>query len=127
MSDLNCQIVLHVDETYFRAQKQINAKSHSLSKAKANVLDLVPETAQPYVNDMVDMLMAKNYSASTLKSYTGAFITFLRAHDYKNPEEFTKKVVVKYLAKLSALGLKSSSGHMVVNALKFYYKYVLEW
>ena len=44
-----------------------------------------------------------------------------------SPKKFTKKVVVKYLAKLSALDLKSSSGHMVVNALKFYYKYVLEW
>jgi len=71
--------------------------------------------------------MAMNYSHSTISNYTNAFINFLQYHNYANPEHMTRKTVVKYLSKLTELGLKSSSGHMVVNALKFYYKHVLEW
>lgn len=127
LSELNCEIGINVAPAYFKASKLINHKSHSLSTTKTRLLDTVPEKARVYTDEMIDMLMAKNYSASTVKSYTGAFIHFMRDHEYRNPSLIERKEVVKYLAKLSEFGLKSSSGHMVVNALKFYYKYVLEW
>lgn len=127
LSELNCNITSNVPTSYFKASKQINHKSHSLSSTKTQLLDTVPETARAYIDELIDMLMAMNYSSSTLKSYTGAFINFMRAHAYKDPASIERKEVVKYLGKLSEFGLKSSSGHMIVNALKFYYKYVLEW
>ncbi len=127
LSDLNVKINLHVDTSYFNKAKAVNKKAHQLTQAKQTLFDMVPEHAKPYVEDMVNMILAMNYSHSTLKSYTNAFINFLRAHDYKNPEELSRKDVIKYLSKLSEYGLKSSSGHMLVNALKFYFKHVREW
>lgn len=127
LSELTCKVSLNVPKTYFRASKQINYKAHSLSSTKAKLLDTVPQRARDYVEQMIDMLLAKNYSASTIKSYSGAFINFLRDHEYCDPSSIKRMQVVKYLAKLSEFGLKSSSGHMIVNALKFYYNYVLEW
>ncbi len=127
LSDLNVKVTLHVEEDYFSRKKTINRKSEQLSSTKQRLIDMVPDTAKPYVEDMVNMLMAMNYSNSTINSYTNAFVNFLVSHEYANPEQMDRKTVVKYLSKLSEYGLKSSSGHMVVNALKFYYKYVLEW
>lgn len=73
------------------------------------------------------MLMAMNYSHNTLKNYTGAFITFLRAHAYQNPETIDRRTIVAYLAGLSGMGLTSASGHTIVNALKYYFRHVLQW
>ena len=127
LSDLNVKVNLNVKKNYFSRKKTINRKSEQLSKTKVHLLDLVPQSAKSYVEDMVNMLMAMNYSTSTITSYTGAFINFLHHHAYANPEDMDRKTVVKYLSKLSEYGLKSASGHMVVNALKFYYRHVLEW
>ena len=127
LSDLNIKINLHVDISYFNKGKAVNKKSHQLTQTKQTLFDMVPDHAVPYVEDMVNMILAMNYSNSTLKSYTSAFINFLRAQDYKNPEELNRKDVIKYLSKLSEYGLKSSSGRMLVNALKFYFKHVREW
>ncbi|WP_019039648.1 tyrosine-type recombinase/integrase [Psychroflexus tropicus] len=127
LSELNCNISINVPASYFKASKQINHKSHSLGTTKTQLLDTVPKKARAFVDELIDMLMAMNYSVSTLKSYTGAFINFLRHHAYEDPSLIERKQVIKYLSQLSELGLKSSSGHMIVNALKFYYKHVLEW
>jgi site-specific recombinase XerD len=127
LSDLNVKVNLHVNDDYFSRKKTINRKSEELSHTKQRLIDMVPTPAKTYVEDMVNMLMAMNYSNSTISSYTNAFVNFLIAHAYTNPEQMDRKTVVKYLSKLSEYGLKSSSGHMIVNALKFYYKHVLEW
>jgi site-specific recombinase XerD len=127
LSDLDVKIKNHVDERYFSKKKSINRKSEQLSNTKKRLIDVVPSKARVYVEDIVNMLLAMNYSNSTINSYTNAFINFLNHHNYADPAEMDRKTVVKYLSKLSELGLKSSSGHMIVNALKFYYKYVLEW
>lgn len=127
LSDLKVKTSLHVEKDYFNFKKSINRKSEELGRSKQRLLDMVPDQAKPYVEDIINMLMAMNYSNSTINNYTHAFINFLIAHDYANPEQMDRKTVVKYLSKLSEMGLKSASGHMVVNALKFYYKHVLEW
>lgn len=127
LSDLGVKINLHVDKKYFSVKKAINRKSEQLTQTKQRLINMVPDHAQAYVEDFVNMLMAMNYSNSTITNYTNAFLNFLIFHDFANPEEMTRKGVVKYLSKLSEYGLKSASGHMVVNALKFYYKHVLEW
>jgi len=127
LSDLNVNVNLNVKKGYFSNRKAINRKSEQLSRTKLQLLDVVPQPSKSYVEDMVNMLMAMNYSTSTIRSYTSAFINFLHFHDFANPEQMNRKTVVKYLSKLSEYGLKSASGHMIVNALKFYYKHVLEW
>lgn len=127
LSDLNVKVTIHVKDDYFSRKKSINRKSEQLSRTKQRLIEMVPDHAKSYVEDMVNMLMAMNYSNSTIRNYTNAFVNFLIYHDYVNPEQMDRKTVVKYLSKLSEYGLKSGSGHMVVNALKFYFKHVLEW
>ncbi|MGO1751622.1 MULTISPECIES: tyrosine-type recombinase/integrase [Psychroflexus] len=124
---LGVDIESHLPKKYLKKSNFINSKSKKISSTRQYILDLVPEHAKPCVEDMVDMLMAMNYSSSTLKNYSNAFINFLKYYNYKDPEEFTKKDVVKYLAYYTEMGLSSSSGHLVVNALKFYFKNVKEW
>lgn len=124
---LGVKISSHLPKNYLKKSNFINSKSKKISSARQYILDLVPEHAKPHVEDLVDMLLAMNYSSSTLKNYSNAFINFLKYYNYKDPEDFTKKDIVKYLAYYTEMGLSSSSGHLVVNALKFYFKNVKEW
>ncbi len=112
---------------YLSAKNTINAKAKKLSNVKQHLLQTVPEGASNYLHDLMDMLMAMNYSSSTLKTYSGAFISFIGYYNFRDPSAITRKEVIKYLAQFSERGLSSSSGHNALNALKFYFRYVLEW
>ena len=112
---------------YVSNKKQMNPKSQRLSNAKQQLLETIPETAETYLVELMDMIMAMNYSPSTLKSYSSAFISFLRYHNYRDPTSISRKEVISYLGRFSERGLKSASGQMVLNALKYYFKHVLEW
>lgn len=114
-------------KNYLKEKNAINEKAKKLSSVKQHLLQTVPESAEQYLHDLMDMIMAMNYSPSTLKTYSGAFITFLGFLNYKDPAEITRKEVIKYLAQFSERGLSSASGHNALNALKFYFKHVLQW
>ncbi|WP_127846310.1 tyrosine-type recombinase/integrase [Psychroflexus aestuariivivens] len=114
-------------ESYLKKSNFINTKSRKLSSTKQNLLATVPGHAKVFITEMMDTLMAMNYSPSTLRTYTSNFITFLRHYEYRNPEDISRKEVIAYLARLTERGLTSSSGHMVLNSLKFYFKNVREW
>tara|TARA_R110002096_G_scaffold238027_2_gene429301 strand:- start:3045 stop:4370 length:1326 start_codon:yes stop_codon:yes gene_type:complete len=117
----------NLPEKYLSERHSINAKAKQLSNVKQHLLQAVPERAEGYLYDLMNMILAMNYSPSTLKTYSGAFITFMAFHDYKDPREISRKEVIAYLAQFSERGLSSASGHAALNALKFYFKYVLEW
>jgi len=102
-----------------------NRKQLDLSKTKALIFEQVPEHAQPYITDFVNQILALNYSEATLRNYGGAFIRFLRYHNYADPSKITPKEVVAHLASLMERGLSASSGHTMVNALTFYYQQVM--
>lgn len=121
------EIENNLPEKYLKEKNAINAKAKQLSNVKQHLLQTVPERAEGYLHDLMNMILAMNYSSSTLKTYSGAFITFLAFHDYKAPEEISRKEVVAYLAQFSERGLSSASGHAALNALKFYFKHVLQW
>ena len=114
-------------KSYLKKSNFINTKSQKLSSTKQNLLATVPDFAKSYITEMMDTIMAMNYSPSTLRSYTSNFITFLRHYEYRNPEDISRAEVIAYLARLTERGLTSSSGHMVLNSLKFYFKHVREW
>jgi len=127
LESTSAMIVDNLPQGYVSDRNQINAKSRQLSRAKKQLLESIPKEAEDYLVELMNMIMAMNYSPSTLKSYSSAFISFLRHHNYRNPTEISRKEVVAYLGQFSERGLKSSSGHQTLNALKFYFKYVLEW
>ncbi len=114
-------------KNYLKEKNSINEKAKKLGNVRQNLLQTVPDGAEMYLHEMMDMIMAMNYSSSTLKTYTTAFITFLRYHNFRDPKEIERKEVIRYLAQFTERGLSSSSGHNALNALKFYFKHVLQW
>ncbi|MBD3723455.1 MAG: tyrosine-type recombinase/integrase [Flavobacteriaceae bacterium] len=113
-------------KNYLKKQHLPNRKRYFLEKAKTQLLEVVPFKAEALISEYVDMLLAMNYSESTLKTYTQTFIRFLRHFDFERPENLEQKQIVKHLGDLMLQGLSATSGHSLVNALHFYYKYILK-
>ena len=112
---------------YLKKRNNINKKGLNYLKTKDSLLSQVPEDARDYVNELMDMIIAKNYSDSTLKTYTNSFILLLRHFNYKSPQELTEREVVSFLSDLNTKVNSSSTLSGYINALKFYFKYVLGW
>ncbi len=110
--------------SYLKAHNFPNSKRVQLTQTKAVLLDQTPEASKAIVTEYIDCLLAMNYSASTLRTYTQSFVRFLRDHSEIPLESLTQKMVIKYLGGLMEKGLSASSGHSMVNALLFYYKQV---
>lgn len=125
MESLEVLIENHLPKDYLQKKHLPNRKQIELTRTKNSILSQVPEVAQVYMVEMVDTLLALNYSTSTLRTYCSSFSQFLRHFEYKNPEEITNKEIKRYLASLMERGLSANTGHSLVNAILFYYKQVL--
>lgn len=112
-------------KSYLQNKHLPNRKKLDLTKTKETIFNRVPDEGKEYLNNLIDHLLALNYSSSTLLTYSSSFIQFLRYFNYKNPEEITQKEVVKYLGSLMEKGLSATSGHSMVNSLQFYFQQVL--
>ena len=127
------QILLEPDHITWHIQlpkgylhkKNLPKRKHlDLSNTKQGLLHQVPETARPVFEQYINVLMARNYSVSTIRNYGNAFLRFYREHNFKDPQDCTEQEVTAYLAHLMEKGLTSTSGHMMVNALQFYFREV---
>ncbi|WP_445713421.1 tyrosine-type recombinase/integrase [Flavobacterium sp.] len=118
-------IEILLPKNYLDKRNLPNKKQLDLSKTKKSLLDMVPEKAQLYLSGMVDTLLALNYSSSTLRTYCGAFIQFLRYFDFRNPEDVSREEIIRFLGSLMERGLSATSGHSMVNGVQFYYQQVL--
>lgn len=112
-------------EAYLSEKNFPNQKKRLLTNAKESLLDQVPEIIKPKVENLMNHLLARNYSASTLKTYTQSYIQFLRYFEYQNADDLEEKEIMKYLSSLMLNGLSSSAGNTAVNALKYYYHNVV--
>jgi site-specific recombinase XerD len=122
------QQILFVNELpkgYLNAKNLPNKKKLDLAKTQQSIFAQVPEAGKIYVEKMVNHLMAVNYSTSTIRNYSSAFIQFLKYFELKNPEEITNPEIVTLLGSLMARGLSASTAHTMVNAVQFYYNQVL--
>lgn len=111
---------------YLRAGNAPNVKRIKNMQMVQHLREQVPVQAATWVQAMMDYLMAMNYSHSTLRTYTKAFMLFLQRHQYRNPDELEQAEVVHYLGEMMQAGLSASTGHTMVNALLFYYRNVLQ-
>lgn len=111
---------------YTRKEYAPNIKKIKLDRVIDNLQKQIPVQAETYVNAMMDYLMAKNYSDSTLRTYTESFLLFLKQHQFRNPDDLTERDVIRYLANMMQNGLSASSAHSLINALLFYYRNVLK-
>ncbi len=125
MESLEVLIENHLPKDYLQKKYLPNRKQIELTRTKNSILSQIPEAAQVYMVEMVDTLLALNYSSSTLRTYCSSFSRFLQHFEYKNPEEITNKEIKRYLASLMERGLSANTGHSLVNAILFYYRQVL--
>lgn len=125
MESLEVIVENQLPRDYLQRKHLPNRKQIEITKAKESILTQIPEAAREYMTELIDTLLALNYSTSTLRTYCNSFGQFLRHFEYKNPEEISNKEVKKYLASLMERGLSANSGHCMVNAILFYYKQVL--
>ena len=124
--ELNIPIRNNLPDRYLSRNKRINKKATQFKDLKEKMLEQVPPHARIYTLALLDYLMAQNYSANTISSYTKWFNVFMRVHHYQNPDTLTEMQVVKYLSWMTEKGLSPSSLSMVVNALLYYFRTVLK-
>jgi site-specific recombinase XerD len=124
--ELNIPIRNNIPARYLSRNKRVNKKASQFHDLKEKMLEQVPSHARIYTLALLDYLMAQNYSANTISSYTKWFNVFMRVHHYQNPDTLTEMQVVKYLSWMTEKGLSPSSLNMVVNALLYYFRTVLK-
>lgn len=125
LSSFGVKIVSTLPPGYLNERHLPNRKKQQLMQTKERLIDHLPIDSKAVVNIYVNHLLAKNYSASTLDSYTQAFIRFLRHHPNQHPETMAPTQIMEYLAGLMLNGLSASAGNTTVNALKMYYYQIL--
>ena len=81
---------------------------------------------QDAVDALARWIRLKQYSHSTLKTYTFYFSQFLRHYNTKDPKEISKEEILDYLYTLSQKKqLSESAQNQIINAIKCYYEHVL--
>ncbi|MEL1242526.1 tyrosine-type recombinase/integrase [Flavobacterium flavipallidum] len=111
---------------YLQKKHLPNRKQLELKKTKESIYTQVPEDARSYISCMVDLILAYNYSHSTLQTYSSAFIRFLKNFEYRDPKTIENGEIIPFLASIMEQGLSASAGHTMVNAIQFYYHNVLK-
>jgi site-specific recombinase XerD len=116
----------HLPQGYLLKKNAPIQKNIHLDGTIDNLMKNVPESVSVYMNAYLDYLLAVNYSHNTIKSYCGTFLMFLKDMGYRNPNEIELNEIISYLGGIMKRGLSATSGHTMVNALKFYYYNVLK-
>jgi site-specific recombinase XerD len=75
---------------------------------------------------MLDLLTARRYSSSTIRTYTSMFEEFINFYPQHRPEEITEKEILVFLRYLvEDRQVSTSYQNQSINAIKFYYEQVL--
>jgi site-specific recombinase XerD len=111
---------------YLKKENLPNRKRFLLEKAKSHMLDQTPEAGKNLMELLINHLLANNCSDHTISNYGNSFLHFIRDHQYQPPETVDYQQIVKYLGQLMERGLSAASGHMMVNALNYYYRHVMQ-
>ena len=112
-------------EKYLNKRYTPSIRKVELARAMDSVRNLTPPGARHIVDVFTDHLLATNKSASTIKTYSHAFISFLRFTGYRDPATIERGEIVRYLGNMMLKGFSPSSANNCVNALTIYYGEVL--
>jgi site-specific recombinase XerD len=115
----------HLPEKYLNKRYTPSIRKVELARAMDSVRNLTPPGARVIVDAFTDQLLATNRSASTIKAYSHAMISFLRFTGYRDPATIERGEIVRYLGKMMLEGLSPSTANNCVNALNIYYSEVL--
>ena len=126
MESIEVLISNQLPAKYLQKKHLPNRKQIDLQKTRDSIFTQVPESAIPYITQMVDTILALNYSDATLTNYSSAFIQFLKHFQYQDPSTISNAQIIPYLASIMLRGLNASSGHTMVNSVQFYSRNVLQ-
>ena len=126
MESLSVEVKIHLPLGYLNPKHLPNNKQQKLTEAKDSVLQKVSAVSRPYLELMINTLLALNYSPSTITNYAHSFTQFLQYFENKDPKNLSNAEIIGLLAQLMQKGLSASSGHTMVNAVQFYYYQVLK-
>ncbi|WP_196890107.1 site-specific tyrosine recombinase/integron integrase [Aureivirga sp. CE67] len=114
------EILATTYEITYIDQRIIKEKPTSIKK------ELLVEHLRECPQEMKNRLIEMRYSASTIKSYTSVFSTFLSYYHQYQPKEITSEMIRSYLRYLiQEKEISESYQNIVINAIKFYYEKVL--
>lgn len=125
-ASLGMKVINELPSGYLHRRNTPNLKRIRLENTLDKLQKQTPIQVETYVNAFVDYLLAVNYSHNTIDNYISAFLTFLRNHDFRNPDELSESDVIKHLGAMAVRGLSAATTNMLVNSLKFYYQNVLK-
>jgi site-specific recombinase XerD len=117
----------HLPANYLHRRNAPRIKQIRLEQTIDNLHKLCPPQGRIYVDAMTDYMLASNLSDNTIRNYAQAMITFLRHFEYRNPQEIKREDIIRLLGGMMKKGLSASSGHTLVNAVKYYYREVLKY
>lgn len=91
------------------------------------ISDVVQKTSSaiPYIYSLENGMQAHKFEYNTRKAYRNAFSLYIKHHGYRHPQLITDDEIRTYLHQMRAR-YKTSSSYQngMINALKFYYKYI---
>lgn len=78
------------------------------------------------LQNFIEILKLKSYSASTIKTYTNEFLQLLQLLKNKPADDLTVADLKRYMVfAMDKQGISENTAHSRLNALKFYYEQVL--
>lgn len=121
----HCQLTVDLPEGYLQTKHHYNRKSDALTREVENIRNQMNAHHALFVETLMDYMLARNYSHHTIRTYTGTFMQFLREAVIDQPDQLSQRQVVSHLGQMMKRGLSASSGHTMVNVLKFYFREIL--
>jgi len=95
--------------------------------AKASLLETVHQQYPDYIDSLISQIRIMHYSIRTEQAYTAWFARFINFHSMRDPSALDSQSVAAFLHHLVVnRGVASSTQDQALNAIVFFYKYVLE-
>jgi integrase/recombinase XerD len=109
-----------VNCNYFMPKKTINKYNEKIERKHLKIsTEFLPEA-------YIQKLLLKQYSKSTVNTYTSLFAKFAQAHKGQNIDELNEVDIRAYMEREVKNGRSGSTINQTINAIKFYYEIVLE-
>jgi len=112
------------EEKHFKIAYKARISNYKMPQAVASAEKPVSTLRVP--DEYKETLLIRRYSQSTVNTYSGMFLKFMRYVHPKHPKDVSEEEIKKYMNNLVQANQVSQSTHnQAINAIKFYYEHVL--
>lgn len=107
----------------------VEQNAHETNKNIHHVLKPKVDTSPTYqheVTKLIEQMMLKRMSVTTIKTYKNCFAQFLLYYDDIHPKDITKEQIIQYmLHRIRVDKISESVQNTFINGIKFYYEQVV--